>query len=61
MKIAAIIENKITAGGGFAMSVDLLLSLKKAVRNSNHEILIFNYHNENSKILKLCTKKLGFI
>jgi len=52
MKIAAIIENKITAGGGFAMSVDLLLSLKKAVRNSNHEILIFNYHNENSKILK---------
>jgi glycosyltransferase involved in cell wall biosynthesis len=52
MKIAAIIENKITAGGGFAMSVDLLLSLKKAVKNSNYEIVIFNYHDENSKILK---------
>ena len=51
MKIAAIIENKITAGGGFAMSVDLLLNLKKAVKNSNHEIIIFNYHDENSKIL----------
>ena len=52
MKIAAIIENKITAGGGFAMSVDLLLNLKKAVKNSNHEIVIFNYHDENSKILQ---------
>ena len=52
MKIAAIIENKITAGGGFAMSVDLLLSLKKAVKDSNHEIIIFNYHVENSKVLK---------
>ena len=51
MKIAAIIENKITAGGGFAMSVDLLLSLKKAVKDSSHEIIIFNYHNENSKVL----------
>ena len=52
MRIAAIIENKITAGGGFAMSVDLLLKLKKAVKNSNHEIIIFNYHDENSKIIR---------
>ena len=33
MKIAAIIENKISDGGGFAMSVDLILSLKKASQN----------------------------
>ena len=33
MKIAAIIENKITAGGDFAkMSVDLLLNLKKQLK-----------------------------
>ena len=55
MKIAAIIENKITAGGGFTMSVDLLLSLKKAIINSKHEIIIFNYQKENSELLE----KLG--
>jgi len=52
MKIAAIIENKISAGGGFAMSVDLILTLKKASEISGHEIIIFNYHKENSKILE---------
>jgi glycosyltransferase involved in cell wall biosynthesis len=52
MKIAAIIENKISAGGGFAMSVDLILTLKKASEISRHEIIIFNYHKENSKILE---------
>ena len=52
MKIAAIIENKISAGGGFAMSVDLILSLKKASQNHGHEIIVFNYHKENSKILE---------
>ena len=52
MKIAAIIENKISAGGGFAMSVDLILTLKKASQNQGHEIIVFNYHKENSKILE---------
>ena len=52
MKIAAIIENKISAGGGFAMSVDLILSLKKASQSHGYEIIVFNYHKENSKILE---------
>ena len=52
MKIAAIIENKISAGGGFAMSVDLILTLKKASEICGHEIIIFNFHKENSKILE---------
>ena len=55
MKIAAIIENKISAGGGFAMSVDLILTLKKASQNQGHEIIVFNYHKENSKILENLT------
>ncbi len=52
MKIAVILENKISAGGGFAMSVDLIFTLKKASQNQGHEIIIFNYHKENSKILE---------
>ena len=52
MKIAARREHKISAGGGFAMSVDLILTLKKASQNQGHEIIVFNYHKENSKILE---------
>ena len=52
MKIAAVLENEIHAGGGFSMSLDLLLIIKEAALKSNSEFVIINFHKKNSYYLK---------
>lgn len=52
MKIAAIIENKVSAGGGFPMSIDLLNSLKLIAMKENFELKIYSFHKENSFFLR---------
>jgi glycosyltransferase involved in cell wall biosynthesis len=52
MKIAAILENDIEAGGGFSMSLDLLLIIKEAALKSNSEFVIINFHKKNSYYLE---------
>jgi hypothetical protein len=51
MKIAAVLENDIQAGGGFSMSLDLLTIIKEAALKSNSEFLIINFHKKNSYYL----------
>jgi glycosyltransferase involved in cell wall biosynthesis len=51
MKIAAVLENDIQAGGGFSMSLDLLTTIKEAALKSNSEFLIINFHKKNSYYL----------
>jgi glycosyltransferase involved in cell wall biosynthesis len=51
MKIAAVLENDIQAGGGFSMSLDLLTIIKEASLKSNSEFLIINFHKKNSYYL----------
>ena len=51
MKIAAIIENNIEVGGGFTMSVEILLLLQKISRKNKINFIVLNYHKENSKLL----------
>ena len=51
MKIAAVLENDIHAGGGFSMSLDLLLIIKEAALKSNSEFIIINFHKKNSYYL----------
>ena len=51
MKIAAVLENDIHAGGGFSMSLDLLLTIKEAALKSNSEFIIINFHKKNSYYL----------
>lgn len=51
MKIAAVLENEIQAGGGFSMSLDLLLIIKEAALKSNSEFIIINFHKKNSYYL----------
>ena len=48
MKIAAVLENEIYAGGGFSMSLDLLLIIKEAALKTNSEFIIINFHKKNS-------------
>lgn len=52
MKIAAVLENKIDTGGGFSMSVDLLLTIQDAAKKSKSDFIIINLHKENSNYLK---------
>jgi len=51
MKIAAVLENEIYAGGGFSMSLDLLLIIKEAALKANSEFVIINFHKKNSYYL----------
>jgi glycosyltransferase involved in cell wall biosynthesis len=51
MKIAAVLENDVQAGGGFSMSLDLLTTIKEAALKSNSEFLIINFHKKNSYYL----------
>jgi glycosyltransferase involved in cell wall biosynthesis len=51
MKIAAVLENDIHTGGGFSMSLDLLLIIKEAALKSNTEFIIINFHKKNSYYL----------
>ena len=51
MKIAAVLENEIYAGGGFSMSLDLLLIIKEAALKANSEFIIINFHKKNSHYL----------
>ena len=51
MKIAAVLENDMQAGGGFSMSLDLLTIIKEAALKSNSEFLIINFHKKNSYYL----------
>jgi len=51
MKIAAVLENEIYAGGGFSMSLDLLLIIKEAALKTNSEFIIINFHKKNSYYL----------
>jgi len=51
MKIAAVLENDVQAGGGFSMSLDLLTIIKEAALKSNSEFLIINFHKKNSYYL----------
>ena len=48
MKIAAIFENEMHDGGGFSMSLDLLLLIKEAALKSNSEFIILNCKKKNS-------------
>lgn len=51
MRIAAIIENNINAGGGFTMSVEILLMIQKISKKNKFDFIVFNYLKENSQIL----------
>ena len=51
MKIATVLENEIYAGGGFSMSLDLLLIIKEAALKANSEFIIINFHKKNSYYL----------
>lgn len=50
MKVAIIIENNINVGGGFTMSVEILLLLKKILKKNNIDFFVINYDNTNNKI-----------
>ena len=51
MRIAAIIENNINAGGGFTMSVEILLMVQKIAKKNKFDFIVLNYLKENSQIL----------
>jgi glycosyltransferase involved in cell wall biosynthesis len=51
MKIAAIIENDINAGGGFTMSVEILEILQDIAKKNNFDFLVLNYAKNNSQVL----------
>lgn len=51
MRIAAIIENNIYAGGGFTMSVEILLMVQRIAKKNKFDFIVLNYLKENSQIL----------
>ena len=51
MKIAAIIENNINAGGGFTMSVEILLMIQNIAKRNKFDFIVLNYLKKNSQIL----------
>jgi glycosyltransferase involved in cell wall biosynthesis len=51
MKIAAIIENNINTGGGFTMSVEILLMIQNIAKRNKFDFIVLNYVKENSQIL----------
>ena len=46
MKIAAIIENNINTGGGFTMSVEILLMIQNIAKRNKFVFIVLNYVKE---------------
>jgi len=51
MKIAAVIENNINVGGGFTMSIEILLIIQKIAKKNKFDFIVLNYLKQNSNVL----------